>query len=267
MTTSRLGILAGGEQRPSRGCDLHREHQTSHSGGVAFELAARELWQGHPDSSLGSPNASGRLAEGPSHWRQPHHGSPNGNRSPTNYPDMQSHSHRAGPRPAGGTPMTRNRSKGRPIRRQIGQGTFPAANQTARLHWLQPAGRPDDSAAQTERPEPRPGRTTAGKPTVPAALQPMHPQGRQQYLAYQPTRMEVRTMPSRKQVVARTLARRVGRIAWYPTHSAAGHLLHPRVRRQALRPGAARTNRRAGVSLLVGYASNRDCGAAPFHYG
>jgi len=45
MTTSRLGIWAGGEQRPSRGCDLHREHQTSHSGGV-FNRGMRLCWNG-----------------------------------------------------------------------------------------------------------------------------------------------------------------------------------------------------------------------------
>ena len=65
---------------------------------------------------------------------------------------MRSHSHRAGPRPAGGTPMTRNRSKGGPTRRQIGQGTVPAASQTARLHWIQPAGRPANSAAHQSDP-------------------------------------------------------------------------------------------------------------------
>ena len=72
---------------------------------------------------------------------------------------MRSHSHRAGPRPAGGTPMTRNRSKGGPTRRQIGQGTAPAASQTARLHWIQPAGRPPQLGSASERPEPRAGRT------------------------------------------------------------------------------------------------------------
>ena len=56
MTTSRLGIWAGGEQRPSRGCDLHREHQTSHSGGV-FNRGMRLCWNGKyggsgPTSSL-----------------------------------------------------------------------------------------------------------------------------------------------------------------------------------------------------------------------
>ena len=57
ITTSRLGIWAGWEQRTSLGCDLHREHQTSHSGGV-FNRGMRLCWNGKyggsgPTSSLG----------------------------------------------------------------------------------------------------------------------------------------------------------------------------------------------------------------------
>ena len=44
LRNDNLAIWAGGEQRPSRGCDLHREHQTSHSGGV-FNRDMRCMWE------------------------------------------------------------------------------------------------------------------------------------------------------------------------------------------------------------------------------